>query len=369
MKNYTIITLLCAGIFFSCNSEKKANDNLKILSPKELLKNKLQATIEKGIMFGQHDATLYGINWEFEDGRSDVKAVCGDYPAVISFDLGHIELGDSLSLDKVPFRKMREEIINQYKRGGLVSLSWHARNPLTGGDAWDVSDKTTVASILPGGTNAEKFNQWLGIVNNFILSLKTEDGAPVPVLFRPWHEHTGSWFWWGQNLCTADQYKALWTLTTNYLKNNGADEQILYAYSSGTEPKSTTEYLERYPGKDVIDLLGFDSYQREDKALYIREMSNCLAIIDSVAKDQNKIIAITETGFETVPDSTWWTETLLPLAQSYPLSYVLVWRNAREIPNHYFGPYPGQISSANFIEFYKKPNTLFASDINLYNNN
>lgn len=141
------------------------------------------------------------------------------------------------SLDKVPFEKIRKEIINQYNRGGLVSLSWHPRNPKTGGDAWDVSDHAVVKSILPEGENYEKFQSWLGKVNDFILSLKTSDGTKIPVLFRPWHEHTGSWFWWGQNLCTTDEYKALWRMTADYLNAHGAADQIVYAYSTGTEPR------------------------------------------------------------------------------------------------------------------------------------
>ena len=346
----------------------KEQEATKSVAAKEIVKNNLKATTSQGVMFGQHDATLYGTNWEFEKGRSDVKSVCGDYPAVISFDLGHIELGDSLSLDKVPFQKIREEAINQYNRGGLVSLSWHARNPKTGGDAWDVTDATTVESILPGGTNADQFQQWLGQVNDFIVSLQTGDGTPIPVLFRPWHEHTGSWFWWGQNLCTTEQYKALWTITADYFRENGAADQILYAYSSGTEPQNTAEYLERYPGEDLIDVVGFDSYQRDDKSVYLQDMSRCLSIIDSVAKQQNKISAITETGYEMIPDSVWWTETLLPLMESYPISYVLVWRNAREIPNHYFGPYPGHLANDDFAAFYQVPQTLFSADIDLYKN-
>ena len=65
----------------------------------------------------------------------------------------------------------------------MVSLSWHPRNPKTGGDAWDVSDHAVVKSILPEGENYEKFQSWLGKVNDFILSLKTSDGTKIPVLF------------------------------------------------------------------------------------------------------------------------------------------------------------------------------------------
>ena len=67
----------------------------------------------------------------------------------------------------------------------MVSLSWHARNPKTGGDAWDVSDTTVVKSILPGGENHQKFAGWLGGVADFLHSLKTADGVKIPVLSVP----------------------------------------------------------------------------------------------------------------------------------------------------------------------------------------
>lgn len=367
MKNTKLITMLCLGALIACSPSKKGLEPTSEQgSPRERLIENLRAIPQKGIMFGHHDDTVYGIGWEFDEGGSDVQKVCGDYPAVISFDLGEIELGGDKSLDKVPFEKIRKEIINQYNRGGLVSLSWHPRNPKTGGDAWDVSDHAVVKSILPEGENYEKFQSWLGKVNDFILSLKTSDGTKIPVLFRPWHEHTGSWFWWGQNLCTTDEYKTLWRMTADYLNAHGATDQIVYAYSTGTEPQDQASYLERYPGHDLIDVLGFDAYQREDKDFFLKSMDTSLSVIDSIGKANHKIIAVTETGYEGIPDSTWWTGTLLPAMEKYPVAYVLVWRNAREKVTHFFGPYPGQASAEDFKKFFENPKTLFASDINLY---
>ena len=367
MKNTKLITMLCLEALIACSPAKKGQEQTsEQVSPRERLIENLRAIPQKGIMFGHHDDTVYGIGWEFEEGGSDVRKVCGDYPAVISFDLGEIELGGDKSLDKVPFEKIRQEIINQYNRGGLVSLSWHPRNPKTGGDAWDVSDHAVVKSILPEGENYAKFQSWLGKVNDFILSLKTSDGTKIPVLFRPWHEHTGSWFWWGQNLCTTDEYKALWQMTADYLNAHGATDQIVYAYSTGTEPQDQASYLERYPGHDLIDVLGFDAYQREDKDFFLKSMDTCLSVIDSIAKENNKVIAITETGYEGVPDSTWWTGTLLPAMEKYPVAYVLVWRNAREKISHHYAPYPGHLSAEDFKAFHNNPKTLFASDVNLY---
>lgn len=366
MKNTKLIITLCLGALVACSPARKGEKTVTETStPKECLIKNLRAIPAKGFMFGHHDDTVYGIGWEFEEGGSDVQKVCGDYPAVISFDLGEIELGGDKSLDKVPFEKIRQEIINQYKRGGMASISWHARNPLTGGDSWDVSDTTVVRSILPGGQNYDKFQGWLGQVNQFILSLKTDDGTAIPVLFRPWHEHTGSWFWWGEKLCSPGDYKALWHMTADYLQQHGSADQIVYAYSTGTEPQDTASYLARYPGHDLIDVLGFDGYQRENKDYFLQSMHTCLAVIDSIAQVNDKIIAITETGYEGIPDANWWTQTLLPLAESHPIAYVLVWRNAREKITHHYAPYPGHSSAEDFKVFYNDPKTLFASKVDL----
>ena len=143
---------------------------------------------------------LYGIGWKGDEGRSDVKSVCGDYPAVLSFDLGHIELGAKRSLDGISFDTIRQEIIRHYERGGMISISWHLDNPVTGGNSWDVTDTTVVKSVLEGGVNYDKFQGWLKNLADYLNSIETEEGVKVPILFRPWHEHTGSWFWWGQNL-------------------------------------------------------------------------------------------------------------------------------------------------------------------------
>lgn len=360
----TLFSILLAIGFVSCGPSKQQETELSLpvrTTEAEALLSNLKQIPKKGYMFGHHDDTAYGIGWEFEEGRSDVKSVCGDYPAVISFDLGHIELGDSVSLDKVPFNKIRQEIINQYQRGGMVSLSWHLDNPLTDGDSWDVSDTTVVASILPGGTKHEKFSGWMENLAVFLNSLKTPDGTKIPVFFRPWHEHTGSWFWWGQKLCTTEQYKALWHMTHNFLQEKGANH-LLYAYSPGTEFTDSTSYLERYPGDEIIDLIGFDTYQ-SNKETYLKTLERTLPILTEIGKAHNKVIALTETGFEGVKDAKWWTGTLQPALADYPIAYVLVWRNARERITHFYAPYPGQESAEDFKSFYNDSTTLFANDV------
>lgn len=365
----TLSSIFFALLLITCTSKSKESNNAndfmsnKTIETQNLLKN-LKSISEKGFMFGHQDDPLYGIDWNGDPDRSDVKSVVGDYPAVMGFDIGHIELSGDKSLDNVWFAKIRQEIINQYNRGGMVTVSWHLNNPLTDGNSWDVSNKSVVASILPGGEKHEKFIGWLQIVAGFFNALETEDGVKVPVLFRPWHEHTGSWFWWGKDLCSIDEYKQLWIMTHDYLTEQGVDN-LLYAYSPDSQGPGEI-YMERYPGDEYVDVLGFDCYHRDNEAgieAYRHSLNTILEFMTEEGKKRNKPIALTETGIESIPVADWWTNVLFPVLDNYPVSYVLVWRNAHDIPNHYYAPYPGQVSADDFVEFYKKQKTLFCNDI------
>ena len=178
-------------------------------------------------LYGHQDDLMY----EADLTQSDVKEVCGHYPALLGLDMGGIELGDTHNLDGNDFALMRRAAIAHHGRGGIVSLSWHLRNPLTGGDAWDISSDQAVASVLPGGEKHELFGQWLDRLADWILSLKAEDGSQIPVLFRPWHEHSGSWFWWGRDLCTEEEYNALWRMTYEHLTVKRGIEGLVWAIS------------------------------------------------------------------------------------------------------------------------------------------
>ncbi len=316
-----------------------------------------------GMMFGHQDDLAYGIGWVYEEGRSDVKEVCGDYPAVYGWELGHLELGVPYSLDSVHFDKIQEWIKKVYTRGGVNTISWHLRNPLTGGSAWDTSSKEVVKSILPGGEKHELFKTYLDRLAAFLQGLQTEDGTYIPILFRPFHEHTGSWFWWGKDLCTVDEYKALWRFTVNYLQNEKQLHHVLYTYS--TDRFSTTEeYLERYPKDDVVDILAFDLYDRGRD--FPKVLRNCAATVSTLANYKNKVAAVSESGGPIATNTEWWTKTLLEPLKPFDLSYVLVWRNPWQPASHgAFSAYKGSPDLADFIKFYDDPKTLFQKEVTL----
>ena len=371
MKKLLIIVM--AGIVIAaCTATKKAE---KEQTKAQQLQERLIALQKKGIMFGHQDDPFYGLTWEYQKDSSDVKNVCGDYPAIMGFELGGIEMGDAKSLDSVPFKTITEEIKNHYRRGGIITISWHPRNPVTTidgggpagqkfpeGTAWDVTDSTVVKNILPGGTHHEKFKTWMERLSNFLATLTDDNGEKIPVIFRPWHENSGSWFWWGEKLCTVEEYKGLWNMLQDYLKEQGFDN-LVWAYSPGMEDNLTAErLLVRYPGDDRVDMLGLDGYQwnADEGQLFIERGKQNLDVLCKAAQEHGKIAALTECGLKNLTDSTWWTSTLLPTVEGQPISYLLVWRNYK---TEWFGPSPAKPDAQAFRDFYKKENTLFLEEI------
>lgn len=315
---------------------------------------------QKGVMFGHQDDLAYGEGWVYEEGRSDVKDVCGDYPAVYGWELGHLELGDAYSLDSVHFDKIQGWIKTVYERGGVNTISWHLRNPLTGGSSWDVSSKEVVKSILPGGEKHEVFKGYLDHLAKFLIALKTDNGTYIPILFRPFHEHTGSWFWWGKDLCSVDDYKALWHFTVDYLQNEKNIHHLIYAYSTDRF-KTSDEYLERYPGDDIIDILGFDLYDRGPD--YPTVLKNCLETVTKLASEKGKIATVSESGGPIATNANWWS-MVLETIRPYNFSYFLVWRNPWQPAGHgAFAPYKGSPDSKDFVNFYQDSKTLFQKEV------
>lgn len=351
MKPVTIITAMAITAVSCVQQEGRLDEGASALM------DRMQQSIDKGvIMYGHQDDLMYGHTWKIEEGetsflRSDVKEVCGQYPAVYGLDLGGIETGAARNLDNNYFEAMRASAVAHHLRGGIVTFSWHPRNPLTGGDAWDVSSKEVVASVLEGGCRHDVFMEWLSLAADYLESFKTPDGQAVPVIFRPWHEHTGSWFWWGRDLCTVEQYKALWKMTFDYLCNERGLYNLIWSYSPGAGGVTEEIYMERWPGDDMVDMIGVDCYQYGSSESYAEELKNALDIMVEIGAGHGKMLALTETGYEGIPQEDWWTETLYPAISGYPLAYVLTWRNAWDRETHFYAPFPGQVSAGDFKVF------------------
>lgn len=344
------------------HSKNQDSETASIQTPAEAMIQLLDSTVNSGrFYFGHHDDTAYGFNWKYEKEGSDVKAVTGEYPGLMSWDLGMIELDSTANLDGVPFSFMAEEIAAQNARGGINTLSWHLRNPSNGGDSWNVS-ASPLKELNTNKALADTLDIWISRAADFILSLKDSEGNRIPVIFRPWHENTGNWFWWGAANATPQEYIDIWKRTRKIFDEKGVDN-VVWAYSPGTIP-SAEDYLATYPGDEYIDILGSDIYHFGDEAgldEYRNSVAAQLSFVGEEAKKRGKILAFTETGLEGVTNDSWFTEVLLPLVENQPVAYVCVWRNANkeEKARHYYAPFPGHPAESDFRRFHDNPKTIF----------
>jgi mannan endo-1,4-beta-mannosidase len=320
----------------------------------------LKAISGKGVLFGHQDALAYGIGWKEEKNRSDVRDVSGSYPALYGWEVG--KLGRSISIDSVNFEKMKGWIKEAYRRGGVNTISWHMDNPATGGDSWDKTP--AVAMIIPGGEKHEFYKQRLDVFADFLNNLKVSFGTKIPIIFRPFHEHTGNWFWWGKGNCTSEEYIALWQFTVKYLRDVKDIHHILYSYSTD-QFDSEEQYLEFYPGDDFVDIIAFDDYHSVNNLQQREKLIYRLRTVVELAEARNKVAAFSETGSETIPQVDWFTNNLLAGIKADEtgrrIAYVMVWRNAW--PHHHYAPYPGHPSAPDFVKFRQDPYTIFEDDL------
>lgn len=333
---------------------------------KRLYKN-LKRVSKNHILFGHQHATEYGHGWSGDEDRSDVKSVTGSHPAVIGVDI----MGFTAPLEVVEKIKqgLKKNVEDTYNRGGVTTVAWHFSNPISpGGFYWkDSVSLPAVKYIIPGGDAHEKYKTILKDLADWANSLKGNDGKSVPVIFRPYHEFDGGWFWWGQPHCTKEEFILLWRFTVSYLRDTLGVHNFIYAFSPDNKFLNEEQYLDRYPGDAWVDMVGMDNYgdMGRNNRYSLDTAALKLKVVSDYAKRAGKLAAFTETGLETIPNATWWTESLLKVLKEYDieLAYVLVWRNDTNSPTHYYAPYPGQVSVPDFMRFYEDPYTLFENNI------
>ena len=320
------------------------------------------------ILFGHQHATQYGHGWAGDANRSDVKSVTGSHPAVIGVDFSSLS-GRPDSLVEKEKISLRKNISDTYNRGGITTVAWHFSNPVSaGGFYWkDSVSLPAVKYIIPGGSYHEKYKTILSTIADLAKSTKGKDGKLVPMIFRPFHEFDGDWFWWGKSHCTKEEFTSLWKFTLSYLRDSLGVHNFIYAFSPDNSFVTEADYLDRYPGNEWVDIVGVDDYNdfgRYGKYTVEAGISK-LKIVNDYAAKANKLAAFTETGLESIPNPVWWTDILLKALRSsnFHFAYVLVWRNDITSPTHFYAPFPGQVSEADFIKFYNDPYTFFEKDL------
>lgn len=321
----------------------------------------LQQLAPEHVLVGHQDALAYGIGWSGDEFRTDIHDAYGDHPALFGWDLGH--MGDAENIDGVPFDRMITWAIAAYEKGGINTYSWHMRNYAMGGTSWDTD--SCVQACLPGGAIHERYLEKLDQAAQFFSALRrTGTGEMIPVIFRPFHEMSGGWFWWGTRSCSPDQYKELFRFTIDYLRKEKGLHQLIIAYSPDVFA-TAEQYMTFYPGDGYVDVMAFDDYHGLNNRESARETVKRLEILDSLSTAHGKLMAISETGLETISNEKWFTEVVLSTLKASPstrkAAWILFWRNGR--PDHYYAPYPGHPSVPDFKQFMDDPLMVSLSEL------
>ncbi|HHE55054.1 MAG TPA: hypothetical protein ENL21_04680 [Caldithrix abyssi] len=356
-------------------SELQELIDLRATKQTRYLYHNLKKLAAEKMLFGQHDATGYGVGWSGDDRRSDVKDVCGDYPALFSWDAYHIFHDNQADLERFIFR-----IEYTHGLGGVTTLCWHQYDPEGHGFYLEGIDYPVVASLLPGGQYHDFYKQKLRKMARLVKRLRGPKGESIPIIFRPYHEQNGNWFWWGKGQRSEQQYIDLWRFTVHYLCDSLNVHSFIYAFSpDGNQFESKNGYLIDYPGDDVVDVFGLDFYFGRGDDEEIKRFQKRVVWTVELAEARNKLPALTEVGDyygfsgheANLKIPNWYTRCFLyPVkyhAVAKRIAYGAVWRNASK--THHFAPYPGHSSVPDFLQFYKDDFTLFLQDLqNLFDN-
>ncbi len=250
------------------------------------------------------------------------------------------------------------------------------------GDVADLSGMAAEVKLVDGEYNPQ-FNAYLDIIADYALELQKDD---IPVLFRPFHENSGGWFWWGSSV-SVESYQAMWRYMVNYLEDKGV-HNFLYVYSPNGPISNETEYLERYPGDAYVDVLGFDYYDDyADANTYTGDnffdaLGKSCDVVASLAEKKNKIPAIAETGIRITgagkdslmvsgnptKDKDWYNK-VVNTASSHNVPYFLLWANFDSA--NFFVPYKyndtlGHEMINDFIKSYNNDKSIFGNGTNFY---
>lgn len=299
------------------------------------------------ILFGQQNAGHIGVSIDITDGtESDCKNLTGMHPAIVGVDTLSFQGYEGNYNDLITVVK------NLRRQGVIITLSSHMPNFTLGGDEFydyspNITDGDCGRRILPGGDLNEKYNRFLDLIADFASACVDVEGEKIPMIFRPFHECNGDWFWWGKGFLEDDEYKTLFRYTIDYLMGQKGVDNLAVAYSPNGPVENSDGYLSRYPGDEYIDILGLDYYHdkpHKGDGFYHR-LSESLDIIDDIAKERGMIAALTEIGYRSLEtengyfeglapmDNTapeWFTETLDAItstAGGKSIAYMLVWAN------------------------------------------
>ena len=288
MRNRFILAIILLGLV-SCQSK----DSVRSVNPKaspearELL-SFLYSISGQYTLSGEHNFAS-----DLERYDAEVFAMTGKYPVVWGSDFSFNDIGEGFERYQhagplnvsVPFvspcvqtgksvAEARQDIVDtairKWKEGRIITLMWHCCDPrftdgndCNGDKVWTMtagpSPEEWDALCTPGTALHASWEREMDTVIPYLLQLRD---AGVPVLWRPYHEINGAWFWWGNQ--PGDQgFKRLWIMSYEYFTGKGLNNLLWFWDPNAPRVKENDDafpYADFYPGNEYVDILAADIY-------------------------------------------------------------------------------------------------------------
>ena len=316
-----------------------------------------------GFLFGQEffNSFRYSSGAAHGDEEySDSHAVTGAHPAVLGSDFHYyLEKNDTergYHTDAVKWA---------FQQGYVITFDWHISGRNTTTYEYNPTSANLVNNIV---NNAGDDRAWfygeldkvIDIINNDLVV--GEDN--IPIVFRPFHEMNGGWFWWGSSATSAANYKTFYQMVVDYVKER--TNSVLFCWSPNTPVN-----MSYYPGDGYVDVLGVDAYE-----INAQNLRMDLSLIVDYAEASGKVSVVSETGNRTNAGanpgdnaSQYWSDTVLPAILEDPagkarkIAWVLTWINASWSYPYVPHPTSSAIAKESFIEFKESGYVYFGGEI------
>ncbi len=242
--------------------------------------------------------------------------VLGKTPVIFGTDMGFAKPGDTDSYLARP--DIVQTCIREHQQGSIIALCWHAvpptaDEPITfrpqpGADPnqlHSVQGKLLDAQfrdvLTPGTALHRKWEEQVDVIAGFLQQLQA---AHVPVLWRPYHEMNGDWFWWGnRGADTAALYRQMFDRFVHHHHLNN----LIWVWSVDRVSKPGFEHEKVFPGIEYVDVLALDVYGNDFARSYLDSL---------VRLSQGKPLALAEVGNPPSPEI---------LAQQPRWTYYMTW--------------------------------------------
>ncbi len=357
MKNKIIASFAAIALSGIMSAQVNPNATQKV---KNLYGNlKEVAWDSKGILFGQEFFNSFRWTDNSDDPNvSDVKTVTGKHPAVLGQDFEYYNTKPQPEVDRHTTAVKRA-----YELGCVVTFDYHMASKYHTGTVYQTGgDQYLMYNI---GEQKDDYGEVTWLNSQLDKAITIINSLDMPIVFRPWHEMNGNWFWWGSKAYGgATSYKKMYQYTVNYV--NARTNNVLWEWSPNSPFDSSY-----YPGDNYVDVVGVDMYDQGNPGYSTFDaMVTQLEQVSDFSWNHNKIPVFAEVGNRifSAPDQypDWFFDINTKLQASnrgFKIAWMLTWIN-QSWGNPPYVPHSGSTanSKAGFNKFTNMSTTLMQTD-------